>query len=100
MFEVNQIVRGQVAGVFVVLGFRKVAGEDMVQVKPYNPETGKVTLDSKAPTGNYQDFIRSEVRYARLAQSFPERAKELFATAEDTAKAKYERLVKFVDFYS
>ena len=41
MFEVNQIVRGQAAGVFVVLGFRKVAGEDMVQVKPYNPETGK-----------------------------------------------------------
>jgi pyruvate-ferredoxin/flavodoxin oxidoreductase len=60
----------------------------------YNPETGKVTLDSKAPTGNYQDFIRSEVRYARLAQSFPERADVLFAKAEDFAKAKYEKLKK------
>ena len=31
---------------------------------------------------------------------YPERAKELFEKAEATAKAKYERLVKFVDFYS
>ena len=60
----------------------------------YNPETGKVILDSKAPTGSYQDFIRSEVRYARLAQSFPERAEVLFAQAEDFAKAKYEKLKK------
>ena len=58
----------------------------------YNPETAKVTLDSKAPTGNYQDFIRSEVRYARLAQAFPERAEVLFAQSEDFAKEKYEKL--------
>ena len=31
---------------------------------------------------------------------YPERAKELFAKAEETAKAKYERLKKMVDFYS
>ena len=58
------------------------------------------TLDSKEPTGSYQDFIGGEARYTRLAQAFPERAKALFEKAEATAKAKYERLVKFVDFYS
>ena len=58
------------------------------------------SLDSKEPTGSYQDFINGEARYTRLAQAFPERAKELFAKAEETAKAKYERLKKLVDFYS
>ena len=57
------------------------------------------SLDSKEPTGSYQDFINGEARYTRLAQAFPERAKELFAKAEETAKAKYERLKKMVDFY-
>ena len=37
MFAVNEIVRGKVAGVFVVLGFRVIAGEQLVQVKPVNP---------------------------------------------------------------
>ena len=32
--------------------------------------------------------------------AFPERAKELFEKAEATAKAKYERLKKMVDFYA
>ena len=58
------------------------------------------TLDSKEPTASYQDFISGEARYTRLAQAFPERAKELFAKAEETAKAKYERLKKLVDFYN
>ena len=58
------------------------------------------TLDSKEPTGDYQAFINGEARYTRLAQAFPERAKELFAKAEETAKAKYERLKKLVEFYN
>ena len=67
----------------------------------FNPAAEqKFTLDSKEPTGDYQAFINSEARYTRLAQAFPERAEELFAKAEATAKAKYERLKKFVDFYS
>ena len=49
---------------------------------------------------DYQDFINGEARYTRLAQQFPERAKELFAKAEATAKAKYERLKKLVEFYN
>ena len=67
------------------------------QMFRYNPTLkaeGKnpFILDSKEPTGDYQAFLQSEVRYARLAQSFPERAKELFAKSEENAKAKYEKL--------
>jgi len=57
------------------------------------------SLDSKEPTASYQDFIKSEARYARLVQAFPERAAELFEKAEANAKAKYERLVKLGEFY-
>ena len=57
------------------------------------------SLDSKEPTASYQDFIKSEARYARLAQAFPERAAVLFEKAEANAKAKYERLVKLAEFY-
>lgn len=41
MFNINQIVNGKTAGQFIVLGFRTIAGEQLVQVKPYNPVTGK-----------------------------------------------------------
>ena len=40
MFHTNQIVKAKF-GVFIVLGYRVVAGENLVQVKPYNPQTGK-----------------------------------------------------------
>ena len=75
------------------------------QMFRYNPALkaeGKspFTLDSKEPTASYQDFIKGEARYARLAQLFPDRAEKLFAKAEATAKAKYERLVKLKDFYN
>ena len=52
------------------------------------------TLDSKEPTASYQDFIMGEVRYNRLARTNPDRAKELFAKAEEDAKAKYAALVE------
>ena len=37
MFQVNQIVKGNVCGTFVILGFRTVGGEEGVQVKAVNP---------------------------------------------------------------
>ena len=40
-FQVNQIVKGQVAGTFVILSFRNIGGEQMAQVKAYNSVTGK-----------------------------------------------------------
>ncbi len=68
----------------------------------YNPALegpAKFTIDSKAPTGSYPDFIKSEDRYARLEQQFPDKAKELFAKAEENAKAKYDRLLKYGKMY-
>jgi pyruvate-ferredoxin/flavodoxin oxidoreductase len=53
-----------------------------------------LTIDSKAPTSSYNDFIMGEVRYSSLKLEFPERAEALFATAEKEAKARYEALVK------
>ena len=37
MFEVNQIVKGKVAGHFVVLGLRTIGGEDYAQLKCVEP---------------------------------------------------------------
>ena len=51
-------------------------------------------LDSKEPSESYEDFIMNEVRYSSLTRSFPERAKKLFASAQESAKKKYEALVK------
>ena len=57
------------------------------------------TLDSKEPTADYLEFIKSENRYARLMQQFPDRAEVLFAKAEKAAKEKYERLTKYSKLY-
>ena len=66
----------------------------------YNPTAEqKLTVDSKAPTADYIEFIKSETRYARLAQSFPQRAEELFAKAAAHAAAKYDRLQKMGKLY-
>lgn len=52
------------------------------------------TLDSKSPSADYTDFIKSEVRYSALERTFPERAGELFKRAEEEAKERYNRLVE------
>ena len=83
------------------LEMKKAVEAGYWQMFRYNPtlESNKLTIDSKEPTGNYIDFIQSETRYARLKQSFPERAEALFAMADANAKAKYERLVKMGKLY-
>ena len=70
---------------------------EMFRYNPVLKAEGKnpFTLDSKEPTASYQDFLKNENRYTRLAQSNPERAAKLFAEAETFAKAKYERLTKY-----
>ena len=62
-------------------------------------ETGKFTLDSKAPKGGYQEFLMNEARYSRLTREFPERATDLFAKNEAAAKERYEHLLKLVEMY-
>ena len=71
----------------------------------YNPAAkaeGKnpFTLDSKVPAGGYQEFLKNEARYNRLTRENPERAEKLFAENEAAAMARYDKLVKFVDFYA
>jgi len=53
-----------------------------------------LTIDSKAPTASYRDYLMSEVRYSSLPLSFPERAEELFQRAEKNAQTKYEKLLR------
>ena len=57
------------------------------------------TLDSKAPSASYRDFIMGEVRYNSLTRSFPERAEKLFSEAEKNAAARYDHLVRLGQLY-
>ena len=41
----------------------------------------------------------NEARYSSLTRSFPDRAKELFVENEESAKARYEHLLKLVELY-
>ena len=53
----------------------------------YNPEAEKpFTWDAKEPTGNYEDFIKSEGRYKSLVKTNPEHAEELYTKAAEDAK--------------
>ncbi len=83
------------------LEMKKAVEAGYWQMFRYNPtlESNKLSIDSKAPTADYVEFIQTETRYARLKQSFPERAEALFAKADANAKAKYERLVKMGKLY-
>lgn len=70
----------------------------------YNPQLkteGKnpFILDSKAPTTEYGEFLKGEVRYSALERSNPNRAKELFEKAEKAAKDKYDYLSRLGKLY-
>ena len=59
----------------------------------YNPNAEKkFTLDSKAPSMPYEEFLDGEVRYASLRRTFPENADELFAEGAKLAQERYEKL--------
>ena len=66
------------------------------QLYRYNPDLkaqGKnpFVLDSKQATGDFQAFLQGENRYASLQLSFPEKAGELYAKAEQDAKERFEK---------
>ena len=57
------------------------------------------TLDSKAPSGDYQEFLNGEVRYNSLKRANPEKAERLFGKNEQEAKDRYTYLNKLVKLY-
>ena len=83
------------------LEMKKAVDAGYWQMFRYNPaaEGKKLTVDSKAATGSYVDFVKSETRYARLVQSNPEKAEALFQKGEENAKVKFDRLQKLADLY-
>ena len=59
----------------------------------FNPaaEAGKkFTWETKPATGDYEEFIKGEVRYSSLYKTNPEHADELFAKAAEDAKERLE----------
>jgi len=59
-----------------------------------DPSKPGITLDSKAPSANFKDFLRNETRYKSLEKIDPEAAEQLFELAEQNAKKQYEKLAK------
>ena len=74
---------------------------NMFRFNPALKAEGKnpFTMDSKAPTASYKDFLLNEARYSSLTRSFPDRAEELFAKAEETALERYNHLVRLGELY-
>ena len=58
------------------------------------------TLDSKAPTADYKEFIESETRYSRLQRAFPERAEALFNQAAANSRDRYAYLTRLAKLYA
>ena len=64
----------------------------------YNPDaTPKFTLDSKAPSIDYEEFLDGEVRYASLRRTFPENAETLFAEGARLSRERYEKYAAMRD---
>ena len=92
-------------------GMSKAQTEEELAVKSgywhnfrFNPalkEEGKpaFSLDSKAPTESYQEFLNGEVRYNSLMRANPDKAKRLFEQSEEYAKERYEYLNKLITLY-
>ena len=75
---------------------------NMFRFDPRKKAEGKnpFTLDSKAPTADYKEFIESETRYSRLERAFPERAAQLFEKAANASKDRYAYLNKLTKLYA
>jgi len=58
----------------------------------YNPDNEKpLTVDSKAPSVDYEKFLDGEVRYSSLKRTFPDNAKKFFAEGSEKSREKYEK---------
>ena len=75
---------------------------NMFRFNPALKAEGKnpFTIDSKPATGSYREFLLNEARYSALTRSFPERAEQLFTTAEEKSVERYEHLLKLKELYA
>lgn len=92
-------------------GMSKVQDEEALAVKSgywnlfrYNPQLIKegkpgFTLDSKAPTESFSEFLDGEVRYNSLKRANPKKAERLWEKSEREAREHYEHLTKLVKLY-
>ena len=91
----------------IKVGMSKVMDEEKKAVDTgywnlfrFNPSAeNKFTLDSKAPTQPYSDFLAGEVRYTSLKLKNPERAEKLFTKAAQNSKDHLEFLNKMTEVY-
>ena len=67
----------------------------------FNPDGGdkKFTLDSKAATVPYQEFLDGEARYTALKKVNAEKADKLFKAAAEHAEKHFAHLQGLVDLY-
>ena len=66
----------------------------------FNPdEDKKFSIDSKAATVPYQEFLSGEARYTALQKINKDKADKLFAMAEENSKKKFAHLQGLVDLY-
>ena len=93
----------------IKVGMSKVMDEEKKAVTTgywnlfrFNPAADaaqKFTLDSKAATENYADFLAGETRYLSLQKQNPDKAKRLFEKAAENSKEHFEYLEGLVDLY-
>jgi len=74
---------------------RKAVDSGYWHLYRYNPDlhaAGKnpFQLESKKPERPYKDFLKGEVRYTQLMNTFPEMAERMFDEAEKNARDRYE----------
>jgi pyruvate-ferredoxin/flavodoxin oxidoreductase len=89
-------------------GMSKVMDEEKAAVQTgywnlfrYNPDgEKKFSLDSKAASAPYSDFLNREARYTSLQLKNPEKAEKLFTQAAKNAEQHYAYLQKLNDLYN
>jgi len=74
---------------------------NLFRFNPLRKEQGlnPFTLDSKAPTISYEDFLLGEIRYNSLKRKSPEKAALLFAEAEEDSRKRWNYLNRLVALY-
>ena len=59
----------------------------------------KFVLDSKTPSGDYVEFLKSENRYASLKRTNPEQFEYLLEKNHKHAIKRYNKYLKLVEMY-